>query len=63
MFSFWEDVYKERGHTMENSTVYAVRSMLSYAEMKGWRLDNPARNLKMSKPDPRVDAALARSPN
>jgi len=54
IFTFWEDVYKERGHTMANSTVSAVRSMLSYAEMKGWRTDNPARNLKMSKPAPRV---------
>lgn len=56
MFTFWEDVYKTRGHTMANSTISAVRSMLSYGEMKGWRAPetNPARNLKISKPEPRV---------
>lgn len=54
MFSFWEDIYKSRGHTMANSTLSAVRSMFSYGVMKGWRVNNPARALKIKKVPPRV---------
>lgn len=54
MFSFWEAIYRERGHTMANSTISAVRSMFSYGVMKGWRTDNPARNLRLKKVAPRV---------
>ena len=54
MFSFWEEIYKARGHTMANSTVSAVRSMFSYGVMKGWRANNPARSLKLKKVAPRI---------
>ncbi|WP_414462916.1 tyrosine-type recombinase/integrase [Hyphomicrobium sp. DY-1] len=54
MFSFWEELYKTRGHTMANSTLSAVRSMFSYGVMKGWRTTNPARALKLKKTAPRI---------
>ena len=54
MFSFWEEMYKSRGHTMANSTLSAVRSMFSYGVMKGWRVNNPARALKLKKTAPRI---------
>jgi integrase len=54
LYSWWEDLVRERGHTMANSTISAVRSMLSYAVMKGWRSDNPAKALGLEKVPPRV---------
>lgn len=45
LYTWWEELYTERGHTMANGTIAVTRSLLSYAVMKGWRHDNPAKQL------------------
>lgn len=54
LYTWWEELHRDRGHTMANSTVSAVRSMLSYAAMKGWLSINPAKALGLEKVPPRV---------
>lgn len=54
LHTWWEDLYRERGHAMANGTLAVVRAMLSYAEMKGWRANNPAKALGLIHVPPRV---------
>lgn len=45
LHSWWEMLYRDHGHAMANGTLAVARAMLSYAEIKDWRTDNPARAL------------------
>lgn len=54
VYGWWEECYREHGHAMANGTVAVVRSMLTYATMKGWRADNPAMKLQLETLPPRV---------
>ena len=53
LYGWWEELYQARGHHMANGIIRAVRAMLSYAEKKGWRGDNPGRGLGLATPKPR----------
>lgn len=54
VYGWWEEAYREHGHSMANGTVAVVRSMLTYGTMKGWRDDNPAMKLGLETLPPRV---------
>lgn len=54
LYSWWEDLYKARGHAMANGIVACTRAMLSYGTKKGWRVDNPAKALGIETVTPRV---------
>jgi integrase len=53
LYGFWEELYHDRGHHMANGVIAVVRAMLSYARQKGWRQDNPAKDLGLKTPQPR----------
>ena len=53
LYTWWEELYEERGHHMANGVIAVVRAMLSYGKQKGWRIDNPARELGLETPRPR----------
>jgi site-specific recombinase XerD len=53
LYSWWEEMYRERGHAMANGVIAVVRVVLSYAVMKGWRHDNPAKSLGLETVPPR----------
>jgi len=59
LHTWWEKLYRERGHAMANATLAVARLLLSYAEMKEWRRDNPARRLGLETVPPRVVVWLA----
>lgn len=59
LYTWWEELYEERGHSMANGVMAVVRSMLSYGKKKGWRADNPARELGLDTPPPRLVFWLA----
>jgi integrase len=45
LYTWWEELYTARGHAMANGIIAVVRAVLSYGVMKGWRHDNPAKQL------------------
>jgi hypothetical protein len=53
LYNWWEELFEERGHHMANGLIAVVRSMFSYGKQKGWRTDNPARELGLQTPQPR----------
>lgn len=54
LYAWWERLYKDRGHAMANGVLAVARLILSYGEIKGWRRDNPARQLQLETVPPRV---------
>lgn len=54
LYSWWEELYQARGHTMANGVLAVARTMLSYAPKIGWRGDNPAKGLGLETVPPRV---------
>lgn len=60
LHTWWEELYKTRGHAMANATLAVARLMLSYAELKEWRQTNPARKLGLETVPPRVVVWLAK---
>ena len=56
MLGWWEQAYRERGHSMANGILAVARAMLSYAELVGWREPNtnPAFKLKRPTLPPRI---------
>lgn len=63
LHTWWENLYRDRGHAMANGTLACARAMLSYAVVKEWRADNPAKSLDLMHVPPRVvvwtDAEIA----
>lgn len=54
LYNWWETLVETRGHTMANRVLAVFRLMLSYAERKGWRRDNPALKLELDGVPPRI---------
>ncbi len=54
LYSWWEELHAERGHAMANGILAVCRLLLSYAVLKGWRRDNPARELGIETVPPRL---------
>lgn len=54
LYGFWERLHAERGHHMANGVLAVARAMLSYARRKGWIVTNPAFDLDLATPAPRV---------
>lgn len=53
-YNWWEELVETRGHHMGNGIIAVVRSMFSYGRLKGWRKDNPARELLLEAPPERL---------
>ena len=53
LYTWWEELYQERGHAMANGVLAVVRAVLSYGVKKGWRQDNPAKQLGLESLAPR----------
>lgn len=53
-YNWWEELVDERGHHMANGIIAVVRAMFSYGRLKGWRKDNPARELLLEAPPERL---------
>lgn len=60
LHTWWEELYRDRGHAMANATLAVARLLLSYAVIKDWRATNPARQLGLETVAPRVVVWLAR---
>ncbi len=56
LYAFWEQLHRERGHTMANGVMTVVSSLFSYAERIGWRDEetNPAKKMQRQRPPPRL---------
>ena len=54
MHSYWEQLYRQRGPSMAAGVIAVARAMLSYAVIKEWIAINPAKELMIETPDPRV---------
>lgn len=52
--TFWEELYRARGHHMANGVIAVAKLVLSYGEMKGWIALNPALRLKIKGTAPRT---------
>ncbi len=69
LVGWWQEMYSGRGHHMATGTLAVASSMLSYAELIGWRDEgtNPALKMRRPRPDARlvlwlpaeIDALLA----
>ncbi|MGE3915666.1 MAG: tyrosine-type recombinase/integrase [Hyphomicrobiaceae bacterium] len=53
LYGWWQELYRERGHAMANSTLAVVRLALSYALKIGWLTVNPALKLGLDGVAPR----------
>ncbi len=54
LYTWWEELCRQRGHAMGNATIAVVRLLFSYAEKKEWVSKNPARNLGLDTVPARV---------
>jgi site-specific recombinase XerD len=54
LYTWWEELYRDRGHAMANGTIGVVRVFFSYCVMKAWRNTNPAKSLGLETLPPRV---------
>lgn len=54
LYTWWEEMHEERGHHMAHGVIAVVRAMMSYARLKGWRRDNPAKGLSLETPPERL---------
>jgi integrase len=56
LYKWWEELYRERGHTMANGTIAVVRLMFSYAlpQRLNWLEHNPAIRLRLPGVPPRL---------
>lgn len=54
LYTWWEEICDERGHSMANGVLACVRVMMSYGVKKGWRATNPAKSLGLETVAPRV---------
>jgi hypothetical protein len=53
LYTWWEELYRDRSHSMANAVLAVVRTVMSYGIVKGWRGDNPARELGLESLAPR----------
>ena len=55
VYSYWEELHRDRGHAMANGILAVLRLTLSYGEMKGWlpMNSNPALKLNIEGVAPR----------
>jgi hypothetical protein len=54
LYNWWEELVEQRGHHMANGIIAVVRLLFSYGRLKGWRKDNPAKELLLEVPAERL---------
>ncbi len=54
LYNWWEELVEQRGHHMANGIIAVVRLLFSYGRLKGWRKDNPAKELLLEAPPERL---------